>query len=237
MRLRSLLVLAAASFAAQSIPTNLRADAPAFNWTGFYLGVHAGRGLGTMDPQLADPPVGPPTQQINGWFGGLQAGYDWQLPNRIVFGAVIDVSFAEMSDRQPDGNFIKQYSEIDVFGTARLKLGYAADRFQPYFTAGLAWANQKYGESCPPGAQFGFCRPAAAGPYDNSDSHMNFGWVWGAGIKAAVTQHWMLGAEFLHFEMRESTFELGFSSTGRKVTDKPIETRYDALRITLDYRF
>lgn len=236
MRLRSLLAVAFV-ISAQSITIKAQADEATFNWTGFYLGVHAGRGLGTMDPLLEDPPVGPPTQHIDGWFGGLQAGYDWQMPNKLVFGAVIDVSFAEMSDRQPDGNFIKQYSEIDVFGTARLKLGYAADRFQPYLTGGLAWANQKYGETCPPGAQFGFCRPAAAGPYDNSDSHLNFGWVWGGGIKAAMTRNWVLGAEFLHFEMRDKTFDLGFSSTGRKVSDKPIETRYDALRITLDYKF
>jgi outer membrane immunogenic protein len=209
-----------------------------FNWTGVYLGVHGGKSFNAeMDPKLADPPVGPPTQYPDGWFAGAQIAYDWHMPSRFVLGAIVDASFADMEDLQPDGNFIKQSSKIDSFGTARVRIGYAEDRVLPYLTAGLAWANLEFGESCPTGALFGFCRPAAAGPYNNKDSHLALGWTYGGGVRIAMTNHWIIGAEYLHFDMGSDTFELGFSSTGRKVTDKPIGTQFDTFRISLDYKF
>lgn len=209
-----------------------------FNWTGAYIGVHGGKSFNAeMDPKLADPPAGPPTQFPDGWFGGVQLAYDWHLPSRIVLGAIVDASFADMEDVQPDGNFIKQSSKIDAFGTARVRLGYAEGRVLPYLTAGLAWAKLQYGESCPEGAQFGFCRPAAAGPYNNKDTHLALGWTVGGGLRIAVTNQWIIGAEYLHFDMGSDTFELGFSSTGRKVTDKPIDTQFDIFRVSLDYKF
>lgn len=209
-----------------------------YNWTGLYVGVHGGRSFNAiMDPQLEDPPAGPPTQHPNGWFGGGQIAYDWQLPSNVVFGVIVDLSIADMTDRQPDGNFIKQYSEIDYFGTARVRLGYAQGRFLPYVTGGLAWARLTYGETCPDGAQFGFCRPAAAGPYDNHDTNTVLGWALGGGVRIAITDQWSLGGEYLHIDLGRETFALGFSSTGRKVTDKPNETEFDLFRIALDYRF
>lgn len=209
-----------------------------FNWTGFYAGIHGGKSFNAeMNPTLADPPAGPPTQYPDGWFGGVQLAYDWHMPSRVVLGAIVDASFADMEDLQPDGNFIKQSSKVDWFGTARVRLGYAEGRVLPYLTAGLAWAKLQYGESCPTGAQFGFCRPAAAGPYDNKDSHVALGWTWGGGIRIALTHQWIIGAEYLHFDMGSDTYELGFSSTGRKVTDKPIDTQFDTFRVSLDYKF
>lgn len=90
--------------------------APAFSWTGAYIGVHGGYGwadwdgnLGTVagcngpcpdfDPANPPPPNSYTTGYVDssrsvsdeGWFGGGQLGYNWQS-GVLVFGLEADVS-------------------------------------------------------------------------------------------------------------------------------------------------
>ena len=64
--------------------------APAFSWTGFYIGGNAGwawsKGDGTIT--LGGVP-GTFSGDGNGFLGGVQAGYNWQLEN-WVFGLEAD---------------------------------------------------------------------------------------------------------------------------------------------------
>jgi outer membrane immunogenic protein len=54
--------------------------APIFTWSGFYVGANVGGSWGRMstDFSLAGVPIGSTSQNMNGWLGGLQAGYNWQ---------------------------------------------------------------------------------------------------------------------------------------------------------------
>jgi outer membrane immunogenic protein len=77
------------------------AVAPVSNWTGFYVGLNAGYAWGNSDTTsisgatltgtgvlLAAPPPG---LTPNGFIGGGQAGYNWQI-GQWVFGGEIDFS-------------------------------------------------------------------------------------------------------------------------------------------------
>jgi outer membrane immunogenic protein len=214
------------------------ANAQGYNWSGFTVDAFIAHGDASVDPSLAPPPAGPPTLSPSGFFGGGALRYDWQFANGVIIGAVADIGAGnDLEDRKFDGNFIQQYAEITSLGTVRANLGATHGPIMAYVTGGWAWAEAEYGETCPSGAQFGFCRPAAAGPYDNKDSHFASGGVAGAGVRAMYTENIVVGAEFLHMDFGNDTYALGVSSTGRKVTDKPNDIDVNSFRLSIGYHF
>src|SRR5688572_13564445 len=86
--------LAAAVFAAPAsaadLPRSMPYKAPAYvtsyNWTGFYIGAHAGYAWGNSD-----------AIDLNGGFVGGQLGYNWQgMGNPWVFGVELDSAWADL---------------------------------------------------------------------------------------------------------------------------------------------
>jgi outer membrane immunogenic protein len=94
-----------------------------FNWTGFYVGGHAGWGWSSA--LGADP---------SGYLLGLQAGYNFQLASNILAGIETDIAFSGI-DGSNAGNTIS----LDYLGTVRGRVGTTLDRFYLYGTAGLAY--------------------------------------------------------------------------------------------------
>ena len=78
---------------------------PAYNWNGFYAGGHMGYAWGSSNFTASSP--GAPNvsgsvsvaQQLNdfaeagSFFAGVQAGYNYMLPNRVLLGAEVDATF------------------------------------------------------------------------------------------------------------------------------------------------
>src|ERR1700675_2149894 len=60
------------------------------SWTGFYIGAHAGYGFGQADTEVTPLPVGRAPAAIsldpdeNGFFGGIQAGYNHQFSSFVL---------------------------------------------------------------------------------------------------------------------------------------------------------
>jgi outer membrane immunogenic protein len=106
----------------QQQPYYKAAPAPVFNWSGFYFGGHVGYGWG--DTTVAG--------DVDGFLGGLQAGYNWQFSRNVVFGIEGDISGTDMNNSPAFGH-------VDYLGTLRARLGYAWDRSMLYGTGGLAW--------------------------------------------------------------------------------------------------
>jgi outer membrane immunogenic protein len=131
------IILAAAAVCAVSAPafagdlpvrrqTPYYAPPPAqqlFNWTGFYVGGHAGWGWGSA---LGSDP--------NGYLLGLQAGYNFQVASNILAGIETDISITGI-DATNGANTVS----LDYLGTVRGRLGAVMDRFYVYGTAGLAY--------------------------------------------------------------------------------------------------
>jgi hypothetical protein len=90
----------AAAYAADSRAVPVKAPArvaPAYNWTGCYVG--AGGGYGMLDqestPFVGGVPVGISNDNGGrGWFGTVQAGCDYQIGSNIIIGAFGDYDFS-----------------------------------------------------------------------------------------------------------------------------------------------
>ncbi|WP_245576787.1 outer membrane protein [Kaistia adipata] len=125
-------------------------EAPAaFNWTGFYVGVHGGIGGGDFDTSFVNDAGDYAVDWSDnafGGFGGAQVGYNWQFAPNWVVGAEADLAAsgikASFEERQGDFSYGLE-AKIDWFGTLRGRLGYAFDNLLVYGTGGAAYGDVK----------------------------------------------------------------------------------------------
>jgi outer membrane immunogenic protein len=172
------------------------AVAPLFNWTGFYIGGHGGYGWG--DASGLD---------TNGWFGGGQIGVNYQFAPNWVWGVEADISGGKIDG----GNAATAAFKTDVFGTARLRLGYTVDRVMFYGTGGLAWADSK------------------ATLVGVSDTQSNFGWAAGGGIEYAFAPNWSAKIEYIHADYGSDNYALAPTTS--------INLKTDTVKFGVNYLF
>ena len=183
---------------------------PAYNWNGFYAGGQLGYAWGTSNWTASSP--GAPNvsgtlglaqpidifAETGSFFAGLQAGYNYMLPNRIVVGAEVDARSQPFRDRQPAsrlGGIIEldfadarpeTYSEtVLASGTVRGRIGYAPGNWLFYATGGFAWTYDQQSLT-----------QVATG--DNESPFLwRLGWAAGAGVEVPVAPHWTARLEYL----------------------------------------
>jgi high affinity Mn2+ porin len=169
------------------------------DWTGLYFGAHAGFGRGHSNAVLSDPSIATTSNAFGGPIGGLQAGYNVQLPSRIVLGFEADVSFPNYID----GNSVistlataKSYvvEQMDFVSSARGRLGYAAGPWMFYATGGLAWTGER------------FLNTPAIGN-DEKLLRMRLGWAAGGGVEVAFAPHWSLRLEYLYSQFQNASVQ------------------------------
>lgn len=246
MKLRlaaALLVLSASTALAADLtyePAPVAAPIEVFNWTGFYVGVHGGYGWGSTQDVSNPNAYG---QNMDGWFGGAQAGYNYQFSNNVVLGAEADVSFGDINAKSNGANqFDPYYTEdkINAFGTVRARLGYAVDRFLPYVTGGLAWANVDHSLGCSvasaPGGSNGCENRLGGQAFDTSDSNTSFGWTVGAGVEYAVTNNWTVKGEYLYTDLGENTVSL-VDPNYPALSERNFDTAFSTVKLGLNYKF
>ena len=212
--------------------TKAPALAAVYDWTGFYIGVNAGVGIGHDRFQHDFLGVGSVYSfyaSPQGGFGGGQVGYNWQTGSvlgPIVFGVEADIQGAGLSDDRTTFNefgVLRNYSQkLDWFGTARGRIGIANGPVLSYFTAGFAYANIKTSAS----ASFG----GATNTFSNERTAG--GWVIGSGVEAALGGNWTGKIEYLYLNLgnRSDLATLGGTT--------PIQTelRENIFRVGLNYR-
>ncbi|MBN9058731.1 outer membrane protein [Kaistia sp. MMO-174] len=230
MRIRlAVLALALGSLPALSadLSTPPAAEPAAFNWSGFYAGVHGGYGWAKTDGPVIAPADNP---QPDGFFGGGQIGYNFQFPSQIVLGIEADAAFADLSDSSgftDTSGFpysMDFRTKIDAFGTVRGRLGYGMDRFLPYVTGGFAWANATYD------TQFSMPDFPALSSH-GSDSQTFTGWTVGAGFEYAVTSHVTAKVEYLYADLGSKDFHLGDAGPF------PVDLKMQSAKLGLNYKF
>jgi len=155
--------LTAAPAMAAELPMAVKASSQppalqAYDWTALYVGGHSGYAGGRSNwrapPDLASSLSLFQSSDIftgsGSYFGGLQIGYDYMLPNRVVLGAQLDASFPGFprNDISLGGISIfstpaiglASYSEnVLHYGTLRGRVGYAPANWLVYATGGFAW--------------------------------------------------------------------------------------------------
>ncbi len=189
---------------------------PAYNWTGFYLGGHGGWGTGDASASSAGFYRSP---SIDGWFGGGQAGYNWQgAGSPWIFGIEADLSAGGIDGAQPFlGTTIS--TSLDLFGTVRGRIGYAWDRVMVYGTGGWAWGKNEVTLTTP-------------GLTVLSDTASLSGWTVGGGVEWAFFENWTAKVEYLYLSYSNSD-ALSNWVVGGLQTDLDAHT----IRFGINYRF
>jgi len=138
----SLLAIAAAATPAASadLPRQMPVKAPAYvpayyNWTGLYVGINGGGAFGNSNWSA----LGTSFNTSGGLIGGT-VGYNWQM-GQAVFGLEGDADWSSLSGSTTAGCPPGCKTESNWLSTIRGRLGYAADRWMPYVTAGAAFGN------------------------------------------------------------------------------------------------
>ena len=186
------------------------AYAPAYNWTGFYLGIQGGGAWGSSDWDglaVSNSPSG-------GMIGGT-AGYNWQgAGSPWVFGLEGDIDWTNIKDSTACGGLNCQ-TKNNWFGTVRGRVGYAFDRFLPYFTGGLA---------------VGDIEANRTGFIGSKDT--NAGWTIGAGIEGVIAGNWTAKVEYLYADLGDTTCSAVACGVPTNV-----DLTVNVVRAGLNYRF
>lgn len=190
--------------------------APAFSWTGFYLGVNAGYGFGTSDWSSATTAASLDPQ---GALVGGTVGYNWQT-GVWVLGAEADAGAAWINASTAGGSGLCAGSlgcetHNTFLGTARARVGYAFDRIMPYVSGGAAFATVKMS-------------PNTGG----GETDFQFGWTAGAGLEYAYKGPWSVKFEYLYTDL--GTAACGAATCG---TDTDVSYKANVVRAGLNYRF
>lgn len=209
-----------------------------FSWTGFYIGANVGYSWGRADTDFAESTsatavtqifrtAGPnlistttttlPTttaaasvnNDLNGWLGGGQIGYNWQSGN-FVFGLEADIQgTGQRGDNlicvtpacPVGGIFATSSYKLPWFATVRGRVGIAV---QPtwllYVTGGLAVAEI---DSAFGGGLVGGPLAVASG-----GNTTRTGWTVGGGVEAAINNNWSAKVEALYMDYGD--FDTGF---------------------------
>lgn len=217
----SLSLAVSTAFAADAIIEDVAA-LPVFVWTGGYVGLQAGYAWGdsTLDFDGTDyiVPLDP-----EGFLGGVYAGYNYQFASNIVLGAEADFQFSAADSSDVLGIFnggvdprFRYYSDQKWNASLRARLGYAVDRFLPFVTAGVAFAEYEHGE-------------ALAQPFSETDTYT--GWTIGGGADYAVTDNFVVRAEYRYSDFGSESFEpLGW-------TAHDVELSTHDVRLGVAYKF
>jgi high affinity Mn2+ porin len=182
-----------------------------YNWTGFYAGGNLGVAWGSSN-WTAGPGISGTTNlfqtidsfdEAGSFFAGVQGGYNYMLPNRIVLGAEVDATFPSFQGVPSGVNpFAVTVGGISAFtsaalgpvdfaetmlasGTVRGRIGYAPGHWLFYATGGFAWTYNRQSLT-----------QVASGATD-TPFLWRLGWAAGAGAEVPIAPHWTARFQYL----------------------------------------
>ena len=222
------------------------APAEEANWTGFYVGVHAGGQFGHSETNDLDRYYFFAHHHFgyseSGFNLGGQVGYNFQF-GRIVLGPEFDLGYMNLDGTGDERMRIVNLgiahgsSDSDFYTTFRGRIGYAFGADQGwllYATGGAIGVNY---------FTHYFAAEKVIPPcgVDTQKTDLDWGYTVGAGIARRLGRHWSIKAEYLYFSLDEQSF------SGREVMQNPQtildlyhfegETMGHIVRAGLDFHF
>jgi outer membrane immunogenic protein len=184
-------VILSASFAAQAadLPqppppqapaTYIPTPVPVYNWSGIYVGLNGGWGLGTINWTVAGGAANT-TSPDGGVFGGT-LGFNYQM-NAFVFGVEGDSDWSRISGSAATAVCVTSgncQTGNTWLSTLRGRVGFAMDRVLFYGTGGGVFGNV---QTTINGTQ---------------TTHTQVGWSAGLGIEAALAENWTAKVEYIY---------------------------------------
>ena len=199
---------------------------PVFSWTGVYVGGHVGGGWGDKCFSFVDviPPTDYGCHDVDGWLGGGQVGFNWQVAN-IVLGVEFSGSAAGIDGthtipvESPDTLQTKMSSIFLLTG----RLGVTWDRVLAYVVGGGAWFRDKYRYVDAPGGNIFEARETRSG------------WTIGGGVEFAFTPNWSIAAQYNFVELGDRHNALTHPTIGSFTVN--VDQHLHLATVRLNYRF
>jgi outer membrane immunogenic protein len=247
---RTAAVLASLSIATAATASDLSSPvykgspaAPAYDWSGFYAGIHAGYGWGdikdTFQPNAGNagnyaPSAGAAfeTSLAAPAFGG-HLGYNYQVGRSLIG---LEAMFTWTgADKELAGVFSGTASAasyrfaMDWLLAVTPRFGFAWDHWLAYAKAGVAVAqiDARY-----------YSPTAAAGAREFTETATHVGPVFGAGIEYAFAPNWIFGIEYNYYALGDQRYgramvgDLG----GTTYVDSTINLSYQTVLARLSYK-
>jgi high affinity Mn2+ porin len=220
--------------------TKSRSAGSEFDWSAIYVGGHVGYARGQAPTGIselifdenADPSSNTPSpaqvsdrfrSPIGSLIGGVQVGYNYVLPSRVLLGIEADASFLnylsadDLAWARLGSN--AEYSEkIDYLASARGRVGRVVGHWLIYATGGFAWSNGRF-----------LATPGVTDEFDKA-LHLHTGWAAGAGAEKPISPSWTLRLQYLYYNFGHAAVIFPSGATA--------ESSYDVhtLRVGLNYR-
>jgi opacity protein-like surface antigen len=246
-------VLAAAISGAKAADLAVGTEpAPAWSWTGCYVGANVGYVRGdddALDAPFTEGPfagagfswnnAGPPYETIgsdsSSAIGGGEVGCDYAMPLggvEVVIGAAADISALGLSGDGTSAIASDTHTSFDVdwAGTIRGRLGVATS------PALLIYATGGYAAAGIDVRAFDLSGVPTLGMMDVSGGGTESGWVVGGGGEWRFAENWSMSVEYLHFDFDDivatgpATFPVGaFPRFENDIT-------FDTVRVGVKFR-
>lgn len=187
---------------------------PAYNWSGFYIGVNGGYGFGSSD--WTGGAVSSGDFDTSGWVVGGTAGANYQM-GQFVFGVETDLDYSSMRGTGPSGFCFNCQTSTGWLGTTRGRVGFALDRLLFYATGGAAYGNID----------------ASANGITNTSTE--FGWTVGAGIEGAFADNWTAKLEYLYVDLGNGSCTTACGSP--PFPTQSVSLKDNLLRLGVNYKF
>jgi outer membrane immunogenic protein len=208
---------------------------PVYSWTGPYVGINAGYGVGRNHaafnvPSL--PNTETTTEQPAGVLGGVQAGYNQQI-GQWVIGGEVDFQFSAQKDSTCQSACNSSFGiplslqveqKLPWFGTVRGRFGLATGSVMSYVTGGYAYGR----------VNTDITDNLAGGPGSISFRDTRSGWTAGSGVEAAIGPGWTAKVEYLYVDLGELSKSFTIAGSPQSWT---ADLRNHVFRGGLNYRF
>ncbi|RWM13570.1 MAG: porin family protein [Mesorhizobium sp.] len=194
-------------------------EAPAYNWTGFYVGGAAGAGASVH--QIEVPPLG--GLEFNGLggegvFGELNVGYDHDFGSWVA-GVMVDARYSGMtSELEIPGGSINLDTDygFDVLARVGMKVN---ESTLAYVLGGYSWQHFDLNASSPIGDIL---------DWDSS------GFSVGGGLETAMSSNVTVGLEYRYSQFSEKDFSSDLGLPDDTLTSTP---SFHTVRIGAKYKF
>lgn len=164
------------------------------DWSGLYVGAHAGYLWGNGQADSDEDPTVDANIDPDGFIGGALIGGNFQA-DCLVFGIEGDVGFGDVNgddDSVVDGAAppVGAEADVDWNGHIRARLGYSAGEVMPFIAGGLAVAGVDVDTDL------------------GDDDNTHWGWTIGGGIDWAVSDSFIIRAEYLYDDYGNETYTI-----------------------------
>ena len=238
-----------------------------YDWTGFYVGGNVGYSWGAWDASsnqgIFNFESTAASPRLDGWLGGIQAGYNLQRTGPWVLGLEGDIQGTGEKDSQswtdpavalptlPPNTctaciqafvpqrpgtgpaFLNSEWSLPWFSTVRGRVGFTPDAARKWML--YATGGLAFGEA---EYNFTWANPGGAPgrqTYSLSTSEIMWGWVVGGGIEAALAGNWTAKLEYLYLDLGTLSVNTTDIDGGPFTVNNRV--RDQIVRVGLNYRF